>query len=221
MKILRSLLAVTATLSLASATRAAIIIDTTPANNRANMDAQAGQTFTTGALGTDNLLDSITIITASLISGTDPVGPFTLKLFTDTDGDFETWDPGTEVAASTNTASLTPAGNQPVTFNFALETLSDNTVYVMSFNNGTSDHAAFRAGITNAAGVVLTDGALFSSGTQPFGGAYDVSFQVNAVPEPATAALALLPLATAAAFLRRRQLRTRICRSENLAPERV
>jgi hypothetical protein len=220
MKILRSLLAFTATLSLASATQAAIIIDTTPANNRANMSTQAGQTFTTGTLGTDNLLDSITIITASLVGAGDPIGPFTLKLFTDTDGNFATWDPGTEVAASTNSASL-PAGNQSVTFNFALDTLSDSTVYVMSFNNGTSDHAAFRAGITNAAGVVLTDGALFSSGTQPFAGTYDLSFQVNAVPEPATASLALLPLVTAAAFLRRRQLRTRICRSENLAPERV
>ena len=220
MKILRSLLAVTATLSLASATQAAIIIDTTPANNQANLAAPAGQTFTTATLGTNNLLDSITIITASLVGAGDPIGPFTLKLFTDTDGNFATWDPGTEVAASTNSASL-PAGNQSVTFNFALDTLSDSTVYAMSFSSGGSDNVAFRAGITNAAGVVLTDGALFSSGTQPFAGTYDLSFQVNAVPEPATASLALLPLVTAAAFLRRRQLRTRICRSENLAPERV
>lgn len=218
MKILRSLLAVTATLSLASATQAAIIIDTTPANNRANMSTQAGQTFTTGTLGTDNLLDSITIITASLVGAGDPIGPFTLKLFTDTDGNFATWDPGTEVAASTNSASL-PAGNQSVTFNFALDTLSDSTVYAMSFSSGGSDNVAFRAGLTNA--NTISNGALFSSGTQPFAGTFDLSFQVNAVPEPATASLALLPLVTAAAFLRRRQLRTRICRSENLAPERV
>jgi hypothetical protein len=218
MKILRSLLAFTATLSLASATQAAIIIDTTPANNRANMSTQAGQTFTTGTLGTDNLLDSITIITASLVGAGDPIGPFTLKLFTDTDGNFATWDPGTEVAASTNSASL-PAGNQSVTFNFALDTLSDSTVYAMSFSSGGSDNVAFRAGLTNA--NTISNGALFSSGTQPFAGTYDLSFQVNAVPEPATASLALLPLVTAAAFLRRRQLRTRICRSENLAPERV
>lgn len=218
MKILRSLLAVTATLSLASATQAAIIIDTTPANNQANLAAPAGQTFTTATLGTNNLLDSITIITASTVGGGDPIGPFTLKLFTDTDGNFATWDPGTEVAASTNSASL-PAGNQSVTFNFALETLSDSTVYAMSFSSGGSDNVAFRAGLTNA--NTISNGALFSSGTQPFAGTYDLSFQVNAVPEPATASLALLPLVTAAAFLRRRQLRTRICRSENLAPERV
>jgi hypothetical protein len=218
MKILRSLLAVTATLSLASATQAAIIIDTTPANNQANLAAPAGQTFTTATLGTNNLLDSITIITASTVGGGDPIGPFTLKLFTDTDGNFTTWDPGTEVAASTNSASL-PAGNQSVTFNFALETLSDSTVYAMSFSSGGSDNVAFRAGLTNA--NTISNGALFSSGTQPFAGTYDLSFQVNAVPEPATASLALLPLVTAAAFLRRRQLRTRICRSENLAPERV
>jgi hypothetical protein len=218
MKILRSLLAVTATLSLASATQAAIIIDTTPANNQANLAAPAGQTFTTATLGTNNLLDSITIITASTVGGGDPIGPFTLKLFTDTDGNFATWDPGTEVAASTNSASL-PAGNQSVTFNFALDTLSDSTVYAMSFSSGGSDNVAFRAGLTNA--NTISNGALFSSGTQPFAGTYDLSFQVNAVPEPATASLALLPLVTAAAFLRRRQLRTRICRSENLAPERV
>jgi hypothetical protein len=218
MKILRSLLAVTATLSLASATQAAIIIDTTPANNQANLAAPAGQTFTTATLGTNNLLDSITIITASLVGAGDPIGPFTLKLFTDTDGNFATWDPGTEVAASTNSASL-PAGNQSVTFNFALDTLSDSTVYAMSFSSGGSDNVAFRAGLTNA--NTISNGALFSSGTQPFAGTYDLSFQVNAVPEPATASLALLPLVTAAAFLRRRQLRTRICRSENLAPERV
>jgi len=218
MKILRSLLAVTATLSLASATQAAIIIDTTPANNQANLAAPAGQTFTTATLGTNNLLDSITIITASTVGGGDPIGPFTLKLFTDNDNDFTTWDPGTEVAASTNSASL-PAGNQSVTFNFALETLSDSTVYAMSFSSGGSDNVAFRAGLTNA--NTISNGALFSSGTQPFAGTYDLSFQVNAVPEPATASLALLPLVTAAAFLRRRQLRTRICRSENLAPERV
>jgi|GEM_PF-1631813 len=218
MKILRSLLAVTATLSLASATQAAIIIDTTPANNQANLSAQAGQTFTTATLGTNNLLDSITIITASLVGAGDPIGPFTLKLFTDTDGNFATWDPGTEVAASTNSASL-PAGNQSVTFNFALDTLSDSTVYAMSFSSGGSDNVAFRAGLTNA--NTISNGALFSSGTQPFAGTFDLSFQVNAVPEPATASLALLPLVTAAAFLRRRQLRTRICRSENLAPERV
>ena len=218
MKILRSLLAVTATLSLASATQAAIIIDTTPANNQANLAAPAGQTFTTATLGTNNLLDSITIITASLVGAGDPIGPFTLKLFTDTDGNFATWDPGTEVAASTNSASL-PAGNQSVTFNFALDTLSDSTVYAMSFSSGGSDNVAFRAGLTNA--NTISNGALFSSGTQPFAGTFDLSFQVNAVPEPATASLALLPLVTAAAFLRRRQLRTRICRSENLAPERV
>lgn len=218
MKILRSLLAVTATLSLASATQAAIIIDTTPANNQANLAAPAGQTFTTATLGTNNLLDSITIITASLVGAGDPIGPFTLKLFTDTDGNFATWDPGTEVAASTNSASL-PAGNQSVTFNFALDTLSDSTVYAMSFSSGGSDNVAFRAGLTNA--NTISNGALFSSGTQPFAGTFDLSFQVNAVPEPATASLALLSLVTAAAFLRRRQLRTRICRSENLAPERV
>lgn len=155
------------------------IIDTTPPNNQAGLVQEAGQTFTTGTLGEDNQLESITIITPSTIGGADPVGPFTLKLFTDTDGDFSTWDPGTEVAVSTNTASLAPAGNLAVQFDFSGEVLSDNTVYVFSFNNATNDHAPFRAALTNAGGVAITDGALFSAGAQPFGGAFDVSFVVS------------------------------------------
>jgi fibronectin-binding autotransporter adhesin len=152
------------------------VVDTTPPNNKANMSAQAGQTFTTGTLGADNNLDTVTVITADAVGGSDPVGPFTLKIFTDTDGDPSTWDPGTEVAASTNTASLSPGGNVPVVFTFNGELLSDSTVYALSFNDGSSDHAGFRAGLTNAGGVAITDGALFSGGSQPFGGAFDVSF---------------------------------------------
>ncbi len=189
--------------------QATLIIDTTPANNQANMSAQAGQTFTTGTLGTNNRLDSITVITANTIGGSDPVGPFTLNLYTNNNA-FTSWAPGSLIAASTNTASLSPAGNASITFNFGLESLSDNTVYALSFSNGSGDHVGFRAGLTNAAGVVLTDGALFSGGTQPFSGAYDLSFQVNAVPEPAVSTLVLLPLAAGAAALlsRRRASRT-------------
>lgn len=175
---------------LAATSTAAVIVDTTPPNNRANLTSQAGQTFTTGVIGAETALSSITIITASAISGSDPTGPFTLKLFADVDGNFSTWDPGAELAASTNTASLTPAGSA-VVFLFAGEVLADNTVYAISFNNGANDHVAFRSALTNNPSHVITDGALFSGGSQPFSGAYDMSFRVETtfpatseIPEP-------------------------------------
>lgn len=162
------------------------VVDTTPANDQANLAAEAGQTFTTQALGADNKLTSIAVTTASNIGGNDPTGPFTLKLYVDTDGDALTWDPGALVATSTNSATLTPAGNSLVTFNFSGEELDDNTVYVVSFSTEEDDHVAFRAGLTNAAGVAIADGALFSNGAQPFGGAFDLSFIVttSSVTEP-------------------------------------
>jgi autotransporter-associated beta strand protein len=163
------------TLGLVGISQALTVVNTTPPNDRANVSPQAGQTFTTPVLGADNKLDTVTVITASDLPAGSPTGPFTLKVFTDTDGNFSTWDPGVQVAASTNTASLTPAGNVQVTFNFSGEVLADNTVYVLSFNNGTNDHAGFRAGLTNTSGVAITNGALFSGGAQPFSGAYDMA----------------------------------------------
>ncbi len=163
------------TLGLAGISQALTVVNTTPPNDRANVSSQAGQTFTTPVLGAENKLDTVTVITASDLPAGSPSGPFTLKVFTDTDGNFSTWDPGIQVAASTNTASLTPAGNVQVTFNFSGELLADNTVYVLSFNDGTNDHAGFRAGLTNTGGVAITNGALFSGGAQPFGGAFDMS----------------------------------------------
>ena len=164
--------------ALTGSASALTVVNTTPGNNQANLVSQAGQTFTTPVLGGENKLDKITVLTGSTISGTDPTGPFTLKVFTDTDGNFATWDPGVEVAASVNSATLTPAGRVAVVFTFSGQALADNTVYALSFNNGTVNHAGFRASLTNAAGVAISNGALFSAGAQPFSGAFDLSFIV-------------------------------------------
>jgi len=187
---------------------AGTIINTSPGNNQANMTSQAGQTFTTPTLGVENLLSTIAVNTRNAFSTGDPTGPFTLKLFVDTDGDYTTWDPGTLVATSTNSAALTPALRTLVTYTFSNEPLSSSTVYAVSFNDGSNDHAAFGSSVTNAGGVALTSGALFSGGTQPFGGAYDMAFQVVTVPEPGTlAAIGLAALSAAGWYRRRAALR--------------
>lgn len=175
-------------LSLAPASAATTLIDTSPPNNQATLAALAGQTFTTPAMGAENQLTTITIVTPATIFDADPTGPYTLKVWAN-DGDFNTWAPAALVATSTNSASLVPAGNQPVAFQFSGEILADDTVYLFSFSNESEDHVSFRAGLTNEVGLRLEDGALFAGGAQPFGGVFDVSFQLDVIPEPSTALL--------------------------------
>ncbi|QQL44942.1 PEP-CTERM sorting domain-containing protein [Sulfuriroseicoccus oceanibius] len=188
-----------------SVANAAIILDTSPANDRADLSTQAGQTFTlTTGDGLDQALNSIVVFGPSDAgnAGLTTV-EYTLKVWTDLDGNFSTWDPGQLVAESTNTSTI--AQNGTGTFNFSQEVLQQGEVYAFSFTTGSGDHQAFRPGLTNVDGIRLTDGALFSGGTQPFGGAYDASFQIDAtkVPEPSSAAL--LGLGGLALILRRRK----------------
>lgn len=177
-----------------------VIVDSvTGADNRAAMTKDAGQTFTTGVLGTDNRLSLISILGDS--GGAGNAATVTAELRLDTDGNFTTWDPGALVATSTNSLVIA-SSNELFTFNFSNELLSDNTVYVLSFTDGTDDHVAFRSAL-NSGGDSLADGALFSAGVQPFGGAYDASIQVVAVPELST--LGLIAIAGLGLSLRRRR----------------
>lgn len=177
-----------------------IIVDSvTGADNRAAMVAAAGQTFTTGVLGTDNRLSSISILGDP--GGAANTSTVSAELRLDTDGDFTTWDPGTLVASSTN-SQVIAASNTLFTFNFSNELLSDNTVYVLSFSDGIGNHVAFRSAL-NSGGDSLANGALFSGGVQPFGGAYDASIQVVGVPEVST--LGLLIIAGLGVSIRRRR----------------
>lgn len=160
------------------------IINTTPRNNQAEFTAPAGQTFRTGTLGPDTKLVSIAVAGPSTNASATVQ---TLKIWIDGDNDASTWDPGALVATSTNSSPLN--GNVNNVFNFSGEELSDNTVYVLSFNDGTVDHAAFRAGLTNAAGSVI-EGGLFMTpapteenpnpATAQIFNAFDLSFIVNA-----------------------------------------
>jgi hypothetical protein len=121
------------------------------------------------------------------------------RLFLDTDGDFETWDPGALVATST-TSQVIAATDTLFTFNFSNETLSDNTVYVLSFYDGISDHVAFASDV-NSTGSAISDGALFSSANQPFAGLYDAAIRVTTTSVPEVSSLVLGALAGMAAFM--------------------
>ena len=168
---------------------AAVITTTLPANNQANLTADAGQTFTTGSLYNERILDTIEIANPATGSGS-LLGPFILELWTDTDGNYATWDPNTLVASSINTGTFTAGSSTPLSFQFPATRLSDGAVYAFTYtdpsNPGTRLSA--RVGLTNAS--TIPNGTVFSAGNEVFGGAFDTAFRVNAysvsVPEPST-----------------------------------
>jgi MYXO-CTERM domain-containing protein len=189
-----------------AANAATVVVSTTRggSGDQANMSSQAGQTFTTSTLGSDTQLSSIDLVGPNTGVGADPLGPFTVKVWTDTDGDATTWDPGSLVASSISTIVI-PTGNGNVTANFSSGTLADNTVYAFSFASGATDHATFRMGLTASAtnGPLGTSGKLFHLGGNPsFGDNRELAFTVTTVPEPATG---LLGLAALGLVLRRRR----------------
>lgn len=182
---------------------AAVIVSTLPANNQANLQADAGQTFTTTTMGAENALATIEIEGPQTTNGSDPLGPFTLELYTDADGDHATWGTGTFLAAS-DSQSMVAGGQTITTFTFAsLPVLSDNTPYAFVFTDGAGNRVAARMGLTNA--TAITDGTLFGGGTQQFSNAFDMAMRittVNPIPEPSTALLAVI---SGLALLRRRR----------------
>lgn len=104
----------------------AVIIDVAHSGGaRANLILT--QTFTTGAIGAETQLSEIGIFAASAIGGSDPTGPFSIEIWTDTDQNAETQGLGTLVASSTNTILLTPASAE-LTANFSGGILADDTV---------------------------------------------------------------------------------------------
>jgi hypothetical protein len=214
MKILSSMI-IGLGIGLVAANADLIVADSTPANDRADLQPAAGQTFTTGVLGENNLLLSIEIQGPRDAPGaTHPLGPFYLEVWTDTDGDFQTWDPGTLVGASLEANSIQVGdGVNPgplSMWTFDRPTLADNAVYAFTYTapDGSGTLVAARMGLTNVEGIRLEDGALFSGGVQPFGGVYDTSMRITTtvIPEP-SAALLLLAGGAGLAALRRRTSR--------------
>lgn len=181
--------------------QAAVIVTTLPANNQANLQPDAGQTFTTTVLGSENALSTIEIEGPQATEGGDPMGPFVLELWTDGDGDHATWDPGT-LLASSDSQSMTAGGATLSTFSFAtLPVLADSTPYAFVFTDGAANNVAARFGLTDASDIA--DGTLFGGGTQQFGNNFDTAMRITTViPEPTTSLLALL---SAFSLLRRRR----------------
>lgn len=128
---------------------------------------------------------------------------YTAEIWTDTDGDFATWDPGDLVARSTNSLSFDSSG--VYTFNFDNEVLKDNEVYVLSFHDGTKSHAGSASSLVCCSSTAgsLPDGSWFSGGAKPCCGTLDLPMRVTTVPEPSSAAL--LGLGGLALVLRRRK----------------
>lgn len=196
-----SLFILTALAASSIAANGAVIVNTLAANNQANLAADAGQTFTTNILGLENALSTIEIEGPQSAAG--PLGPFTLELYTDTDGDHSTWDPGALVASS-DTQTFTAGGATISTFTFASQpVLADSTPYAFVFTDGAGTRVEARFGLTNA--TAISDGTLFGGGAQQFGNAFDTAMRITTVepiPEPSSALLAGVG---ALAFLRRRR----------------
>jgi len=161
-------------LALSGPAMADTVVSTTPANNQANLSADAGQTFTTGTLS-DTTLNRIQIEGPQTAAG--PLGPFTLELYTDTDGDHGTWDPGTLLGSSTS-ATLIAGAASLTSFDFlSLPTLSSNTVYAFTYTDGAGSRVTARTGLTNA--TAISNGTLFSGGAQAFGDAFDTAMVIS------------------------------------------
>jgi len=176
-------------------------LGTLPANNQANLAADAGQTFTTPVMGLENALTTIEIEGPQ--TGPGAVGPFTLELWTDADGDHATWETGSLIASS-DLQSLVIGGAAISTFTFASQpVLEDSTTYGFVFTDGASNRVPVRVGLTND--TAIADGTVFGGGAQQFNDAFDTAMRITTVapvPEPSSALLAAL---FGLAFLRRRR----------------
>ena len=180
-----------ATIMLSAASmQAAIVVQTVRggAGDQANLSATdpteflgAGQTFTSGVLGLETLLSSVDLVMPNTVGG-DPLGPFTIEIWTDFDNDATTFDPDTLVASSVNQITIV-GGNVTLTANFNSGNLADNTVYLLSFNDGVNNHSSFRMGLTantGPGGPLGSTGKLFQNGGDPaFGDNRELAFTVT------------------------------------------
>jgi MYXO-CTERM domain-containing protein len=198
-----------------AANAASTIIDTTKnvysISDRGNFAlSNTGQTFTTGSLGLDTTLATIQLQQPQDFPGASSGDNITIELWTDTDGDHATWDPGTKLGGFTSSAVTFNSAGTVSDFSFIGSgiNLTDSTVYAIRYlSDNTSGDTFMRFAVTKdsaspGAGGTYKDGTLFAGGTTPFSNGWDSGFSVTTVPEPTAALLGGLGLL---GLLRRRR----------------
>lgn len=199
---LKPIILILAATSLA-ANAATTVIDTTKntysTSDRGNFSlANTGQTFTTGSLGSDTTLTTIQLQQPQDFPASSSGDSITLELWTDTDGNQATWDPGTKLGGFTTAAITFNSAGTVSDFSFAGSgiTLADSTVYAIRyFSSDTSGDSLMRVAVTkNSAspgtGGTYKDGTFFSGGTTPFSNGWDSGFSVQtSIPEPSAVLL--------------------------------
>ena len=169
------------------------VIDTTTNSysieDRGNFTlSDTGQTFTTGTLGTDDTLQTIQLQQPrDFPSGNTSGDHITIELWTDTDGNHATWDPGTKLGGFTSAAVTFDSALTISNFSFesAGITLVDNTVYAVRYlSDDASGNSALRIAVTKdtsspGAGGTYKEGTFFAGGNAPFSDGWDSGFSVT------------------------------------------
>ncbi|MFC4991274.1 PEP-CTERM sorting domain-containing protein [Rubritalea tangerina] len=190
------------------ASQAALIFDTLPINNSGQSD-NLGQSFTTGILGAENILNTIVLQGATNAgSGTEDFNA-TLRIYADLSGDHTDWNQGA-LLASSDTQAVSLGNNTTFTFSgLNAITLNDNTVYLIEFDDGSTSNARLAFG-SDPGTLGSSGGEAFrfidsGAGTASVLSGNDFALQINttAVPEPSSTAL--LGLAGLSLLLRRRR----------------
>jgi MYXO-CTERM domain-containing protein len=195
---------------------AATVIDTTYSGSYSIEDrgsfslTNTGQTFTTGSLGSETTLATIQLQQPRDYTGSSSGDNITVELWTDTDGNHTTWDPGTKLGSFTSSSATFNSSLVISDFSFAGSgiTLSDTTVYAIRYlSDDASGDGLLRFAVTKDSASPGTsgtykEGTLFSGSTIPFSNGWDSGFSVTTVPEPSAALLGGFGLL---ALLRRRK----------------
>ena len=159
----------------ATAANAGTIFDTLPRNDHAGLGADCGQTWMTGILGVTNKLKCIEVANRSSGAGG---GKVYLAVYKNgaASGSAASWSKGDLVAVSSNTQDMSVNGAVN-TFNFGYETLSDNTRYLYTFVDASTN------GVNVGIGVTLNTGdaeqGAYTSGGIAFSGSHTIASRIT------------------------------------------
>ena len=200
-----SAIAALVTAGISGSATAATIINSIDGFGSASAGATGdnGFTFTTGVLGTENLLSTIEV-TAPDGAGTQSL---TLQFFLDADQDSNTWNPTVTVLATSDAQIFSDTTSATTTWTFTdLPTLADNTVYGVRYGNAagtaaSTSHRYVGVGTNTAASITETGGHIFDNSAPVF--TRGAPIKVTTVPEPSSTAL--LGLGGLALIARRRR----------------